>query len=62
MDKAFKDLIDNIIEVYGDDTVVKSTKVEDHPVHLEKAFNNAKANNMHLNLEKTFLKWVEENF
>lgn len=52
MDKVFKDLIDNTMEVYVNENVVKSTRVEDHPVHLERVFSKFRAHNMRLNLKK----------
>jgi len=40
MDKVFKDLIDNTIDVYVDDMVVKSQRAEDHTSALAKVFDN----------------------
>jgi len=54
MDKVFKDLIDNTIEVYVDDMVVKSQRGEDHPSALTKVFDRIRAHNMLLNPQKCF--------
>lgn len=62
MDKVFKDLINNIVEVYVDDIVVKSQKVEDHPSTLSKVFNRISAHNMRLNPEKCFFGVITGKF
>ena len=38
VNRIFKDLIEDTMEVYIDDMLVKSLKVVDHITHLEKTF------------------------
>ena len=52
MTKIFKPLIDQTVEVYIDDIVVKSKTRSEHAWHLEKTFRLMKAYNMKLNLAK----------
>jgi len=52
MNKVFKVSISNVLEVYVDDIVVKSNRVEDCPFHLEKVFSKVKQHNLNLNMEK----------
>lgn len=49
MDKIF---VDQIIEVYVDDMVLKSNDPEQHPVDLEEIFKQLRKYNIRLNLEK----------
>ena len=39
VNKMFKDMIGDTMEVYIDDTLVKSLKAVDHIAHLEKTFS-----------------------
>jgi len=52
VDKIFKELIRQSMEVYVDDMVVKSTSCDQHVKDLAKVFELMKAAGMHLNLEK----------
>lgn len=46
MDKVFKDLVRENIEVYVDDMVVKLSNPKDHPINLAKIFVELKRHNM----------------
>ena len=39
MDKVFVDLIGSTMKFYVDDMVIKSTSMENHPLDIEKVFN-----------------------
>jgi len=52
VNKVFKDLIGNTMEVYIDNMLVKSVHHTDHFQHLDKAFNLLKQYKVKLNLEK----------
>ena len=52
MTKIFKPLINQIVEVYIDDIVVKSKTWIEHIQHLEKAFRLMRAYNIKLNPSK----------
>ena len=49
MTKIFKPLIDQTVEVYIDDIVVKSKTKSEHAQHMEETFRLMKAYNMKLN-------------
>lgn len=49
VNKMFVDLIEKIMEVYVDDMLVKSLKVEDHAKHLDEAFRILRRYGMRLN-------------
>lgn len=46
MDKVFKDLVRENIEVYVDDMVVKSSNSEDHPNDLAETFAKLRRHNI----------------
>ena len=52
MTKIFKPLINQIVEVYIDDIVVKSKTWIEHIQHLEKVFRLMRAYNIKLNPSK----------
>ncbi|RDX68883.1 Retrovirus-related Pol polyprotein from transposon 17.6, partial [Mucuna pruriens] len=52
MDKIFKDVIGNDVEVYVDDMVVKSTIVSEHCSALERVFGVLRRHQLKLNPEK----------
>ena len=52
VNKVFKELIRNTIEVYIDDMIVKSLKSSNHIQHLEEAFVFVQKFNVKLNPEK----------
>jgi len=52
VNKVFKDLIGNTIEVYIDDMLVKSVQRADHLQHLDKAFDLLRQYKVKLNPEK----------
>ena len=47
--KIFRPLMDNIMEVYIDDMLVKSKERPDHTKHLKEAFEVLRTNGMKLN-------------
>lgn len=51
----FKDEIGNIIKVYVDDMIVKSTTADDHIANLDKVFSKIMAHGMRLNPHKCVL-------
>ena len=62
MTKIFKPLIDQTIEVYIDDIVVKSETRAKHIQHLEEAFRLMQTYNMKLNLAKCAFGISAEKF
>ena len=52
MTKIFKPLIDQTVEVYINDIVVKSKTRSEHAQHMEETFRLMKAYNMKLNLAR----------
>ena len=52
VDLAFKDLLGNTMEAYVDDLLVKSKNREDHPRHLQEAFDIMRTFKIRLNPEK----------
>ena len=52
VNKIFKDQIERNLEVYLDDMIAKSKRIEDHAEHLRETFETLLANGMRLNLEK----------
>jgi len=52
MDKIFKGMIRQNVEVYADDIVIKSDLFEQHVKDLEEVFNALRGTNMRLNLKK----------
>ena len=62
MKNIFKPLIDQTIEVYIDDIVVKSETRAKHIQHLEEAFRLMQTYNMKLNLAKCAFGISAEKF
>lgn len=58
----FVDLIGKIIEVYVDDMLVKSKKIEDHVKHLDKAFQILRRYRMRLNILKCTFRVTSRMF
>ncbi|KAJ3704748.1 hypothetical protein LUZ61_008453 [Rhynchospora tenuis] len=54
VNKLFKEELDNIMEAYIDDMVIKSCSGQAHVEHLDKVFAKMKAVGMRLNLKKSF--------
>jgi len=54
MDKKFHELLGKTMEVYVNDMVVKSVKVDQHAVDLEAVFSRVRRHEMRLNPEKCF--------
>jgi len=52
MDRIFKEQIDRSMEVYVDNMVVKSQRIEDHVRDLKEVFHQVRKYNMRLNPEK----------
>lgn len=50
--EVFKDLLENIMEAYVDDMLVKIRKVETHPQQLTRCFEAIEQHNLHLNPKK----------
>lgn len=50
--KMFADLLERTIEVYIDDTLVKSSEANDHVKHLKECFEVFQKHNMKLNSTK----------
>ena len=58
MDKVFKDLVRENVEVYVDDMVVKSSNSKDHPNDLAETFAKLRRHNIWLNPKKcVFRVW-----
>lgn len=60
--KMFAKELDNIMEAYIDDMVVKSKFAEDHLSHLGKVFSILKKHNLKLNAEKCAFGAALESF
>ncbi|PNX57945.1 gag-pol polyprotein [Trifolium pratense] len=52
MNKVFNNEIEDMLEVYMDDMIVKSEEEVDHTTHLKKVFDQARKYNMRFNPEK----------
>ena len=52
MNKVFRNEICDMLEVYMDDMIVKSTEEVDHALHLKKVFEKARKCQMRFNPEK----------
>jgi len=62
VNKVFKDLIENTMEVYIDDMLVKSLQRTDHLQHLDKAFDLLRQYEVKLNLEKCAFGVASDKF
>ena len=54
MDKVFKYLFKYTMKFYVDDIIIKSTIIEDHPQHIEKALIKVQQHNMKVNPKDFF--------
>jgi len=54
MDKIFYELLGKTMEVYVDDMVVKSSRVEHHAANLKAVFSRVRKHDLRLNPEKCF--------
>ena len=62
VNKVFKDLIGNTMEVYVDDMLVKNIQCTDHLQHLHKAFDLLRQYKVKLNPEKCTLGVASRKF
>ena len=62
VNKMFKELIGKTMEVYIDDMLIKSLKVEDHISHLEEAIGVLRKHQMMLNPSKCILGVSSDKF
>lgn len=54
VNKVFRGLIEDVVEAYADDMVVKSVKANDHVACMQKVFDVALQNRSRFNPEKCF--------
>ena len=62
INKVFHNEIGDMLEVYMEDMIVKSTEELDHATHLKKVFEQARKCRMRFNLEKCTFSVREEKF